>query len=126
VRQYQGFFIYNILEKEPHTTPYMTGTYLGKKKVFNIEGGFITQKNATWSKESTGVDSVFHNMKLWSVALFYDAPLNVEKGTALSAYAGYFNYDFGPGYLRYNGTMNPANGVAAGFPGGSHGDVRDG
>ncbi len=122
-KQYQGFFVYNILDKEPHTTPYMTGTYLGKKRVFNIEGGFITQKNAMWSKEPAAPDSVFHDMKLWSVALFYDAPLNTEKGTALSAYAGYFDYDFGPKYLRYNGIMNPANGVAAGFPSGSQGNA---
>jgi hypothetical protein len=40
-----------------------------------------------------------------------DTPLNRSKGTAFSAYAGYFNYGFGPGYLRYNGVMNPANGT---------------
>src|SRR5690349_18107796 len=32
-KQYQGFFAYNFFDKEQHTTPYMTGTYLGKKKV---------------------------------------------------------------------------------------------
>jgi hypothetical protein len=36
--------------------------------------------------------------------------LNAEKGTALSAYLGYYDYNFGPGYVRYNGIMNPANG----------------
>lgn len=122
-KQYQGFFIWNFLEKEPHTTPYMTGTYLGKKRVFNVEAGFITQKAATWSKESLSVDTVYHTMNLWSVALFYDAPLNPEKGTALSAYAGYFNYDFGKGYLRYNGIMNPANGQQPGYPLGSQGNA---
>src|SRR5688572_4879107 len=30
------------------------------------------------------------------------------NGSALSVYARYFNYDFGLGYLRYNGFMNPA------------------
>jgi hypothetical protein len=113
-KQYQGFFIYNFLEKESHTTPYMTGTYLGKKKIFNVEAGFITQKNATWSKESADADSIFHDMKLYAVALFYDAPVRSEKGDAISAYAGFFNYDFGPGYLRYNGIMNPANGITNG------------
>ena len=38
-----------------------------------------------------GVTTEYHNMNLWSVALYYDAPVNTEKGTALSAYAGYFN-----------------------------------
>lgn len=110
-KQYQGFFLYNFFDKESHTTPYMTGTYLGKKKIFNIEAGFISQKNATWTQETTASDTVAHDMNLWSVALYYDAPINSIKGTALSAYAGYFNYDFGRQYLRYNGSMNPANGI---------------
>ena len=37
-QQYQGFFMWNFLDKESHITPYMTGTYLGKKRVFNLEG----------------------------------------------------------------------------------------
>lgn len=114
-KQYQGFFAYNFFDKESHVTPYMTGTYLGKKKVFNIEAGFITQKSATWSREAALSDTVFHNMTLWSVALFYDAPLNQDKGTALSLYAGYYDYAFGKGYLRYNGIMNPANSGTAGI-----------
>ena len=121
-KQYQGFFSYNFFDKEPHTTPYMTGTYLGKKKILNLEAGFITQSGATWTKEAT--DTVYHAMKLWSVALYYDAPINKEKGTALSAYAGYFDYNYGPGYLRYNGIMNPANGSSvAGAPTGSYGNA---
>lgn len=74
--QYQGFFTWNFFDKEPHVTPYMTGTYLGKKKVFNLEGGFITQKNAMWTGD--GVTNQFHDMNLWSVAAFYDAPVNTE------------------------------------------------
>jgi hypothetical protein len=101
----------------------MTGTYLGKKKVFNIEAGFITQKDATWTSEDGGVTTNYHNMNLWSVALYYDAPLNVEKGTALSAYAGYFNLDYGTNYLRYNGIMNPANGITNGPYAGSQGNA---
>jgi hypothetical protein len=112
-KQYQGFFMWNFFDSESHTTPYMTGTYLGKKKVFNLEGGFITQKNATWTGDGTVAGTAYHNMNLWSVALFYDAPLNVEKGTALNAYAGYFHTDYGPGYLRYNASMNPANGIVS-------------
>ena len=122
-KQYQGFFIYNIFDKEANITPYMTGTYLGKKKVLNIEAGFISQKAATWTQSAPGADTVYHSMNLWSAALFYDAPINAEKGTAISAYAGYFDYDFGPNYLRYNGTMNPANGIDNGPFAGSQGNA---
>jgi len=123
-KQYQGFFMYNFFDKESNTTPYMTGTYLGKKRVFNIEAGFITQKNALWTSEDAGATQRYHNMNLWSVALFYDAPMNAETGTALSAYAGYFNLDYGPNYLRYNGVMNPADGMAAGTNPGGYGGTQ--
>jgi hypothetical protein len=120
--QFQGLFIYNILDKESHTTPYMTGTYLGTKKVLNIEAGFIAQQNATWSTQSPDADTVYHSMKLWSAAIFYDAPVT-SNGSAVNFYAGYFSYDFGPSYLRYNGVMNPANGLSsASLPTGSHGN----
>jgi hypothetical protein len=111
-KQYQGFFMWNFFDKESHVTPYMTGTYLGKKKVFNLEGGFITQARATYTGD--GVTNTFHDMNLWSVAAFYDAPINKDKGTAINAYLGYFHTDYGPGYLRYNGIMNPANGGTPG------------
>jgi len=120
-KQYQGMFIYNFFDTESHTTPYMTGTYLGKKKVLNLEAGFINQGKATWTKE--GTDTTYHNMNLWSAAVFYDAPVNSETGTALNAYMGYYNYDFGPGYLRYNGIMNPASSVSGPYPSGSQGNA---
>ncbi|MBK8290597.1 MAG: hypothetical protein IPK96_06195 [Flammeovirgaceae bacterium] len=101
----------------------MTGTYLGKKKILNLEAGFITQSKAMWTKETASPDTTYHSLNLWSAALFYDAPLNSEKGTALSTYAGYFNYDFGPGYLRYNGIMNPASSVTGPYPAGSQGNA---
>src|SRR5882762_6482060 len=53
-KQYQGFFMWNFFDKESHATPYMTGTYLGKKKVLNLEGGFIHQANATWTGDGSG------------------------------------------------------------------------
>ena len=111
-KQFQAYLAYNFFEMEGHTTPYMAGSYLGSKKVFNIGAGFASQKNATWTGNAAG-DTLYHDMFLWSAEAFLDSPLNRESGTAISAYAGYFNYDFGPNYLRFNGLMNPANGSAA-------------
>lgn len=121
-KQYQGFFMWNFFDKESHVTPYATGTYLGKKKVLNLEAGFIHQAKATWTGDGSVAGTVYHDMDLWSVAVFYDAPVNADQGTALNAYAGYFNTNYGPGYLRYNGSMNPANGTTtAGAPTNSYG-----
>jgi hypothetical protein len=68
-------------------------------------------------------DHKFHDMNLWSVAVFYDTPLNREKGTALSFYLGFFDLNYGPGYLRYNGIMNPADGIVNGPAPGSQGNA---
>ncbi|MBI1769841.1 MAG: hypothetical protein HYR67_15860 [Bacteroidetes bacterium] len=124
-KQYQGFFSWNFFDKESHVTPYMTGTYLGKKKVLNLEAGFITQHNATWiGASTTDPNRQYYDMNLWSVAAFYDAPRNLERGTAWNAYAGYFHTDYGSRYLRYNGSMNPANGTnIGGAPSNSFGNA---
>ncbi|MBE2290211.1 MAG: hypothetical protein IAE95_11695 [Chitinophagaceae bacterium] len=108
-QQVQGMVIWNILDKEPHTTPYMAGTYLGDKKILNIEAGAIWQKNATWNL--SGADTAFNNMLLWGIGAFADMPLQNNK-YALNAYAGYFSTDYGHNYIRNNGIMNPANGNA--------------
>jgi hypothetical protein len=105
--QYSGMLIYNIFDKEPHTTPYMAGTYLGDKKVLNVEGGVIYQNNATWSQPAA--DTIFHNLMEYGVALYADMPLKNNK-YAFSGYVGYFSTDYGPGYIRNSGQMNPANG----------------
>lgn len=122
--QLDGLLIYNIFDTEDNTTPgYMTGTYLGKRKVWNIEAGFIGQKNATWRKE--GGDTLYNSMNLWSVASYLDMPISKDKGTAVSAYLGYFYTDYGKGYLRYNGSMNPATGTSLPITGvsGTHGNA---
>ncbi len=114
--QYGGYFAYNIFDMEGHNTPYMTGTYLGSKKVWNIAVGGVYQKNATWyldQKVTNGpyVDTTFANMMHLSFETFLDMPVNKEKGTAVSAFAGYYNTNYGNKYLRYNGIMNPATGT---------------
>lgn len=111
--QYQGYVIWQFLDHEPHLTPYMAGTYLGKKKVFNIAAGAIYQPHAMWRTGSTPTDTVYDDMKLWAIESFYDAPCGSD-GHALSAYAGYFHTDYGMNYLRYNGIMNPGQGGAYG------------
>lgn len=108
--QTQGYLIYQFFDHETHTTPYMTGTYLGKKKIFNIAVGGIFQKDAMWKKGAAN-DTVYQPMKHFAIESFLDMPLNKEKETAISAYLGYFKTNYGTNYLRYNGIMNPANGT---------------
>jgi hypothetical protein len=110
-KQIQGHVLYQFFEHEAHQTPYMVGTYLGKKKIFNIGAGAIYQPNATW--RLNGTDTIYEKMLLLCVESFLDIPVNKAKQTAISAYIGYFNYNYGKNYMRYNGIMNPANGSNA-------------
>jgi hypothetical protein len=115
--QYGGYLAYNLFENEGHTTPYMTGTYLGSKKVWNVAIGSVYQKAATWylapNTAGTPIDTTYANMLHLSFETYLDMPVNKEKGTAISAFAGYYNTDYGKNYLRYNGLMNPATASTA-------------
>lgn len=107
--QTQGYLIYQFFDHEQHLTPYMTGTYLGKKKIFNLAVGGIVQPKATWTLNPERNDTAYQNMRHFAVESFLDMPLNKEKESAISAYAGYFITNYGDNYLRYNGIMNPAS-----------------
>lgn len=101
----QGYIAYQFLEKENNKLPFFTGSYLGTKKVFNIGGGWHHHPKATMSKNAAG-GAEYHDIKLFGLDAFLDIPLNPEKGTALTTYAVYYNYDFGPNYMRNVGIMN--------------------
>lgn len=108
--QSQGYFQYQFLDQESNQNPYTQGTYLGSKKVFNIGTGFIFQPDAMWRIADNGRDTLKSAMTLLAVDAFYDAPINIAKGTAISAYIAITDFDFGKNYLRNGGPMNPANG----------------
>ncbi len=108
---YQGYFMYQFLDQESNFGPGTTGSYLGKKKVFNIGAGFYSQKNAMFRYGSQAAkDTIKQDMKLFAVDVFYDAPLNKEKGTAISLYACYSNYNYGTNFIKVTGPDNPASG----------------
>lgn len=111
--QIHGYFQYQFFDKEANTTPYTQGTYLGKKKIFNIGAGFVYQRHALWARKSTQTVNVYdttkYDYRTFAVDLFYDSYLNKEKGTAINIYAAYYNNYFGPNYIRNLGVFNPAD-----------------
>jgi hypothetical protein len=126
--QVQGYFMYQFLDQESNLTDRTVGTYLGQKKVFNVGAGFRYQQNAMWSANyhpisnaagtvtsySMGAgDTARKSMLLWNVDVFYDAPINKDKGTAISVYAAYTNYGFGNNYIRNNNPLNPSTTAVA-------------
>ena len=122
--QFQGYFMYQFLDQESNQTPGTVGSYLGQKRVFNIGAGFRYQQNAMWTagyQQSTVGTTPIITLKdtnrtamlLWNVDVFYDAPINKDKGTAVTVYAAYSNFNFGTNYIRNNNPLNPGNGVTA-------------
>ena len=111
--QFNSYLSYQFFDQESNLTPYNTGSYYGNKKVFNIGGGIQYQNNAMWHKKfnsATGeADTVRTALLIAGVDVFYDVPLNKDKGTALSVYAAYMHSDYGPNYTRQLGVMNAAD-----------------
>ncbi len=101
-----GYFEYQFLDTEANLLPYKVGSYLGTKKAFNIGAGFYVAPDATKSRNVAGTADK-HDIKLLSADVFFDKPIGKpEKKMALTVYSVYYNYDFGPNYLRNIGIMN--------------------
>ncbi|OWP62404.1 hypothetical protein CDA63_14545 [Hymenobacter amundsenii] len=126
---YQGYFAYEFLDQEANLLPYQTGSYLGTKRVFNLGAGFMFNKDAMMSRTGavpvptpadpfTSVPNKLQNLGILSADLFYDTPINKDAGTALTAYAVYYNYSFGTNYVRNIGILNPSTaGGSSAIPG---------
>jgi hypothetical protein len=110
--QYQGYVNWQFLDQESNLTPYFTGTYLGKKRVFNIGTGAVYQAEAMRYLDAGA--KLFAPMTLLSVDVFYDSYINKEKQNAVTAYASFSNYNYGKNYIRNLGVMNVANGSTNG------------
>ncbi|MBL7911924.1 MAG: hypothetical protein JNJ41_12775 [Bacteroidia bacterium] len=109
---YQGYFMWQFSEKESNQVPYMNGSYLGKKRVFNIGSGFQYQKDAMVYRNSTADTTVRYTpLQQFGLDVFLDYYLNKEDQNAVTAYAAFLNYDFGPNYIRNAAVMNTATGI---------------
>jgi hypothetical protein len=104
---YQGYFMYQFLDQESNFGPSTAGSYLGSKKIFNIGGGFYYQKSGMFH-QTADIDTAYQDIILYAFDVFYDVPLNKDKGTAYSLYACYSNYNYGNNFIKVTGPDNPA------------------
>lgn len=95
----EGYFRYNFFDKESVKLPYAVGTYLGKKKVFNVGLGFFAHPNGMYDAQSGNHTSVSH----FALDSFLDLP--TSTGDAVHAYAAFTNFNYGDDYVsRWGGT----------------------
>ncbi|MBE0423399.1 MAG: porin [Lutibacter sp.] len=109
-KRISGYVKYEFLDNESNKSPYSggTGTYVGTKNILNLGIGFMNQPKMT--SQLVNGEEKFYDFKNWAVDLFYDAPINKEKGTAITSYLGYYNTDFGPDYIRNVGSNDITSG----------------
>lgn len=107
--QTSGYLFWQFFEKETIPNPYMSGTYLGKKKLLNLGVGWVHQNEAMWHLTDLG-DTSRTALLLLGADVFLDLPVG-KKGAALNAYVAYNYFDYGKNYIRMLNGMNPANGV---------------
>jgi hypothetical protein len=105
-----GYVKYEFLDNESNKSPYSggAGTYVGTKNILNLGAGFMHQPKMT--SQIINDQEKFYDFNNWAVDLFYDAPLNKEKGTAITSYLGFYSTDFGPDYIRNVGSNDITSG----------------
>ena len=104
---YAGYVMYNFMNKESSSTAFLPGFYLGTKKVMNVGAGFYTSNASTLAQPKENVFKTY-NQSVFSADFFTDLPIgNASKEMAITIYSVFYNYNFGPNYLRNTGIMNP-------------------
>jgi hypothetical protein len=95
----EGYFRYNLWDKESTKLPYIVGTYLGKKRVLAIGAGFFAHPNGMYNATTSEHGNVMHI----AGDVFLDMP--VGDGNGLNAYASFINFNYGENYMsRWAGT----------------------
>ncbi|MDX2306108.1 MAG: porin [Microscillaceae bacterium] len=96
----QGYLNYQFLDKENNKLPFFVGSYLGTMKVFNLGAGWHRHPGATAILENDASEPKKQDINLFGVDAFLDMPLKKGDAGALTAYAVYYNFDYGKNYTR--------------------------
>jgi len=93
---YSGYFMYQFIDKESNKLPFLTGTYLGKKKVLNLGAGFNVHPKG--SQYLASGDTSQYTVRLFGADIFADMPFGKRRPQAFTGYFVFYRYDFGPNY----------------------------
>ncbi len=105
-----GYVKADLLDREPDSTPYFAGTWLGTARLLSLGAGAWWQPGAMGAGAPDGSEQV-HDLVAAAADVFLDHPVGPGGRTgAVTAYALYQWTDYGPDYLRLSGAMNVAQG----------------
>ncbi|NML68251.1 porin [Chryseobacterium sp. RP-3-3] len=104
---YSGYAFYQFFNKETTVTSFLPGNNLATKKVLNLGAGFYTNKNGTQSQPSENIFES-HDVNIFGADVYTELPVgDKSKEMGLTLYSVYYNYNYGPDYLRVSGLLNP-------------------
>lgn len=104
---YAGYAFYQFFDKETTITAFLPGNYLATKKILNIGTGFYNNREATQTQPSENVFQS-HPVNILGADIYSEIPLgDKRKEMGLTLYSVFYNYDYGPNYLRMSGLLNP-------------------
>lgn len=116
-----AYLKYQFFEHESNKSAYQTGTYMQSKKVFNVGAGFQSQPDAMSDGDANLPGTNIYDILHFAFDSFLNLPLT--NGNAITAYLGFYDYDFGKDYIRNVGANNPTtdggtdfNGTGVAFP----------
>lgn len=113
-----GYLKFDFLDLEPNQLPFFAGSWLGRKKVWNVGAGFYVHPDSMAYLDKG--EKKLATQVLFAVDSFVDMPFGKRAG-ALTAYAGFYHYDFGPGFTRNVGILNPSVALVKDAPGSANG-----
>lgn len=110
---YNGYFSYQLLDREEISNSFYAGSYYGRKKVVNIGAGFLhSPKSTVTLSEDKGLKK--HAITAIGTDVFVDVPVgDPARHMAFTLYSVYYNYNFGKDYLRTTAVMNPGTADSA-------------
>lgn len=95
----EGYFRYQLKDKEATKLPFNVGTYLGTKDVLSIGAGFFAHPNGMFNTETGEHGSVTH----FAADIYLDKP--IKGGGCLNAYLAFQSFNYGENYVsRWAGT----------------------
>ncbi len=96
----EGYFRYQVFDKESTKLPYQVGTYHGNKKVLAVGAGFYSHLNGMYDTASLTHQNIMH----LAGDVFLDMPINA-KDNAINAYLSVIHFDYGKNFMsRWAGT----------------------
>lgn len=101
---YAGYINWQFLDQESNAVPYTVGSYLGKKRVFNVGAGFHIHPKGMATFDATPAITDENDIVLLGADVFADFPIG-DAG-AFTGYFAYYHYDFGDDFVRSFGIMN--------------------